>query len=116
MFRRLAPYLVVFSGLGFFACISYFAYLARVSPPLPDLPTGQVARMNDHGYSFYVCPWQAWVLNMGPVACLGAIFAVWGIGRRQGWNSKSLTGPRWLSWLYFAGFGACVCYVFWRFP
>ena len=116
MFRRLAPYLVVFSGLGFFACLGGFAYLARISPPHPDPLTGQVMRMNDHGYYFYVYPWQAWLLNMGLVGCLGAIFAVVGIGRSQNWNWSTLVAPRWLRWLYFAGFGVCLLYVFLRVP
>ena len=116
MFRRLAPYLVVFAGLGFFACLSYFAYLARTSPAHPDPVTDHVVQMNDHGYYFYVYPWQGWVLNVGPFACVGAIFVIAGIGQRQNWNLTTFTGTRWLKWVYFAAFGACLFYVFYRFP
>jgi hypothetical protein len=116
MFRRLAPYLVVFAGVGFFACLRYFAYLARISPPHPDPVTGHVAQMNDHGYYFYVYPWQGWVLNVGPFACVGAFFVIARIGQRQKWDLTTFTGPRWLKWVYFAAFGACLFYVFYRFP
>ncbi len=116
MFRRLAPYLVVFASLGFFACLCYFAYLSRTSPPHANPVTGQVAQMNDHGYFFYVYPWQGWVLDTGPIACVGAIFAMAGIVRRSSGNLTTLTGPRWLWWVYLAALGTCLFYVFYRFP
>ena len=116
MFRRLAPYLVVFAGLGFFACVGYFAYLARTSPQYANALTGQVTRMNDHGYAFYVLPWQGWVLNMGPIACVGAMLGIAGISRGLHGDFRTATGPRWLLWVYLAGLGACLFYVFHRFP
>ena len=112
MFRRLAPYLMVFSGIGFFGCISYFTYLARTSPSHLDAVTGHVAQMNDHGYYFYVYPWQGWLLNVGPFVCVGVCIAIALIGRRQKWDSTVFPGPRWLKWLFFAALSACLFYVF----
>jgi hypothetical protein len=116
MIRRLAPYLVVFAGVGFFACLSYFEYLARISPTRPDFVTGRIVQMNDHGYFFYVSSWQGWLLNVGPFACIGAIVVIGGVGQRQNWDLTTFTGPRWLKWLYFAAFAASLVYVFYRFP
>jgi xylose isomerase len=59
MFRRLAPYLVVFAGVGFFTCLSYFAYLARTSPSHPDLVTGHVAQMKTMAITFTCTPGRA---------------------------------------------------------
>jgi hypothetical protein len=114
--RRLAPYLMVFAGVGFFACVSSFEYLARVSPTQPDSVTGRIVQMNDHGYHFYVYPWQGRVLDMGPFACIGAFFLIAGLGQWQNWNPTAFTGPRWLKWVYFAVFAASLAYVFYRFP
>ena len=54
--QRFAPHAVVFSGVGFFACIGYFAYLAHVIPTHPDQIAGLTARMDDHGYYFLSRP------------------------------------------------------------
>ena len=116
MLRRLAPYLVVFLGVGFFGCISYFVYLARTSSSHLDPVTGQVVRMNDHGYYFYVYPWQGWLLNVGPFACIGTIFAIAAIGQRQKWDLTTCTGPRWLEWVYVAALVACLFYMAFPFP
>ena len=114
--KRFAPHVVVLCGLGFYACLGYFTYLARVSPTHPDPLAGLTVRMNDHGYYFFVSPWQGWLLNTGPLACVGAVFVVAAIGQRCGWDWKTIDKPRWLYWLYFGALAACLAYVFYRFP
>ncbi len=111
--QRFAPHAVVFSGVGFFACIGYFTYLAHVSPTHPDQIAGLTARMDDHGYYFFVSPWQGWLLNVGPFACIGACFVVLGIGHHLGWDMTAAVVPRGLKWLFFTALGACVASLFW---
>lgn len=53
---------------------------------------------------------------MGPFACLGAIFAIAGIGQHQKWDLTTCAGPGWLRWVYFAAFAASFTYAFYRFP
>ncbi len=72
--------------------------------------------MNDHGYCFYVHPWQGWVLQVGPPACLGAMLSLARWGQRRHGDSVLRAGPRWLKWAYFAGLVACMLYVCGRFP
>ena len=64
----------------------------------------------------YVYPWQGWVLDLGPLACVGAMFAIAAIVRLRYGESIRFTGPRWLPWLYLAGLATCLFYVFHRFP
>ncbi|MDE2166183.1 MAG: hypothetical protein KGJ66_07585 [Alphaproteobacteria bacterium] len=104
------------TGIGFFACLGYFEYLARTGPTRPDTATGLVVRMNDHGYYFYVHPWQGWLLNAGPFACVGAFFLVAAVTQRTSWRPTKADFPRWLKWLYLAALLASIAYVFWRFP
>jgi len=114
--KRLAPYAAVLAGVGFFACLGYFTYLARVSPTYPDPSTGLIVRMNDHGYYFYVRPWQGWLLNVGPLAFVGIGFLIAGIAQRRSWKLTAADLPRWLAWFYFAAFVGSAAYMFWRFP
>lgn len=108
--KRLAPYFVVLTGIGFFACFSYFTYLARISPTHPDLAAGLSARINNHGHYFYVAPWQARLITEGPVAFGGAALVILLIGHQRQWNLTSATFPRWLYWIYVAAFAACGLY------
>ncbi len=116
MFRRLAPYLVVLAGVGFLGCISYFTYLARTSPTHLNQVTGHIVRMNDHGYYFYVSPWQNWVLNMGLYAWPVVSITILGIGRHQKWDLTASACPRWLRRVFIAALVACLIYVFYPFP
>lgn len=112
--RRMAQYFATFVAVGFFACIFYFAHLARISPMHPDPVTGQVVQMNNHGSYFYVYPWQGWVLQAGPFACVGVLLAIAFMGQRLNLKLAADPGPPWLFWVFFAAVVAI--YAFFGFP
>ncbi len=114
--KRAVPYLVVVAAIGFYSCLSYFEYLARISPTRPDSTAGLITRMNDHGYYFYVHPWQGVILNFGPFAFVALFFLIVGITQQRGWSVTRADFPRWLNWLCFAAFAVGVAYIFWQFP
>jgi hypothetical protein len=116
MLRRLALCFVGFAMLGFVTFVFYFIHLSHISPTQPDLITGQVVHMNNHGHDFYVYPWQGWVLQAAPYACLGALVVIAGIDQRLNWNlaADMTPPPSWVFWLFLAAVVAI--YAFFGFP
>src|SRR6476661_4489019 len=98
--RRLAAYIAWFAGISFFASLGYFAHLARISPTSPDSASGHIVRMNDHGYYFYVHPWQAWILNFSPFASVALFFVIAATAQYRNWNLESVDVPQWARWAY----------------
>ncbi len=70
--RRLLDASVYLAWLGGMSAFAFFHYLELHRPSSPDPGTGQTAAMYNHGYVFYVRPWQKLAFNLGLTGCLMA--------------------------------------------
>jgi hypothetical protein len=75
--------LFIAGGVGFFAGMAHFFWLADVSPTVPNMQTGQVVPLNQHGHVFYVHAWQHWLSER-------ALLLSWGLALASGVIYKRL--------------------------
>jgi hypothetical protein len=73
-YRRLIVIVLGAVGFtGFFSSFAVYQHLVRVSPSVPTVLSGQLYRLSEHGYLFYVTRQQYWLFY-------GLLLGGWGLG------------------------------------